>query len=211
MSERGSGAGMPALVASMCAVATVLMLGAVLYMADDVAAVKSQSLAQETRIAGLEAVRSLMIDKVDELQRRLDEMASSPPPSPVPTGSKNTGGGWASAASAKDAPDLETPSLTSDSATAPVPLPAVDDSPDALGDGRVLVAASLRGTILVDKGRRDGWQRHDALLIMRQGQIVGEAQVTQAPFADMALARVITADEIRIGDRVRRDAPEAAP
>lgn len=222
---RPAPAGTPALVACLCAVATVLALAGYLRLRADqdenarrLTAFLTES---ENRLAKIEADRDDLAATLLALRETMENWrearareltaATAPWPtaaSPAPADNDRANGAAAGT-------DGEKPPFVAGEATGKVagentandPIPLRGKELPGEDAGRIMLLAPRRGLVMIDHGQRNGLKQNEVLLIYRDGRFVGEAEVARPPFEDMAVCRILDAAEARIGDRLRREDP----
>lgn len=197
--NRTASSGAPALVACMCAVATVLALGSYVHLRGQLGETEDRLERTEQRLASLEADRTELAQALVALRGTVE---SAPRAEERGAAFPST---WPTASAAENG---ETGAISGGQASTPVDLTAaapLREDPAADPGGSVLVVSPKRAQIMVDMGRRDGLGTNDLLLIYRNGRFIGEVEVAQAPFYRMAVCKLVSAADVRVGDRVRRD------
>ena len=203
--------GLPALVACLCAVAVLLILGAYLRAETALNALTRRMDALEANARALEADWAKAAGALEEAQRQLAvnaallerrfEVFSAMAPSRI---SQGVAGAAGAAGAAGEAVEPASRMATPASASSVV---MVADVPPAWSGQVVVMAPRRGGTIMVDKGRRDGLSPGDPLMVYRGGVYLGDVRVTGTLFETSAVCRPAGGGGFRIGDRVLLESP----
>lgn len=209
---RSASSGAPALVACLCAVATVLALGSYLHLRGQLDEAERRQTESEARLERLEAERATLALAVDDLRRRADELrraseAEAAPPAVWPVAAEVSASTPGSFGGQGGEANAEVPALggASEGGEDAGASTALRELPPAEPGGRVLVVSERRAAVMVDRGSRDGLRMNEILAVYRNGRFIGEIAVTQEPFYGMAVCGLVSAVDLRVGDRVRRE------
>lgn len=211
--EKNGGSGVPALVACLCAVATVLALAGYRQVRNELDTLTAEWRKTRQHVDDLSAQLAVLQRENAEQRQTLAQEQTRREQWEKRIAQNNA---WSMTQEA-DFPPTATPITATQYADDPLrveatalttapsarALSAPDDGGVATG---VILAVSTRWErVLVGRGRNDGWNAKELVTVVRNGRFVGELEIQEPVYDDMVLCRPVGALALRVGDRVLRD------